>query len=334
MRAARFVGGRRIELQELPVPEPGAGEVLVKVDSCALCGTDRRSYETGTAVVPGHEVSGTIAALGQGATHALDARGVVYLVGYCGSCYACRSGATNICLDKQKMYGFDTDGGYAEYVKVRAECFLPVSPDVPLDLATSLLDLYGTSGHAFRRAGLRHGDTVAVMGCGPIGLGAISMAGALGAGEVCATDLAPDRLALADSLGATALDAAGGDAVAAALALHPDGFDVVIEAAGTTATQAGAVALTAPGGTTAFVAHNQQPLLVDTLSELIQREKTLLGSEYFAVSEFGVNHALLVSGRLDPAPLITHRFPLESIQEAFDLFMAGRGGKVLVQPAG
>jgi threonine 3-dehydrogenase len=332
MRAARFVGGGRVEIVDQPVPEPGPGEVLVRVEACALCGTDRHALEHGAPVTPGHETAGRVAGTGPG----VDAprpgtRGVVYLVGFCGACAACRRGWTNICLERRWMYGFDAPGGFAEYQVVRADCFLPVDPQVPPGQAAALLDLLGTAGHALRRAGPPTPRRVLVLGCGPIGLGALAMAAALGVPERYGVDLAGYRLELAGRLGAVPVDAAG-DPVAKLRAAAPDGFDVVVEAAGRTATQRQALELAGPGGRVLVVAHNPEPLALRTSADLIQREVALVGSEYFPVAELAANQALLLDGRVDPGPLLTHRFPLEELGAACDAFWSGHTGKVLVEP--
>ena len=333
MRAARFLGDGKVELEERPVPVLVAEEVLIKVHSCALCGTDRHAYHFGSEVTPGHEISGEVVDVGEGVPRTyVGRRGIVYLIDPCRVCYACKDGATNMCLRKRAMYGFTADGGYADYVRVRAGCFLQVDGALELDRATALLDLFGTSGHAFRRAGPPPPRSAAVLGCGPIGLGAVAVAAALGIEELWATDVSPERLALARRLGASSADASRGDAYDRLRAHVPDGFDIVIEAAGLTVTQQQAIGITAPGGRVVFVAHNHSPLEVRTLEQLIQLERSLVGSEYFPMHEFDHNHAMLLSGELDPDPIITHRLPLDRITDAFEVFVSGVGGKVLVQP--
>lgn len=332
MRAARFRGEAVVEVVEIEVPEPGPDEVVLRVDSCALCGSDRDGYLKGSEVTPGHEVSGVVEAAGERAGIDPGARGVVYLVGYCGACYCCKAGFTNMCLDKQQMYGFSHDGGFADFIRVRADCFLEVAAEVPLNQATALLDLYGTTNHALRRAGGASAKTVLVIGCGPIGIGAITTAQAGGAALIVALDVLPYRLSLAASLGAVAIDAADGGARRQALQDVPDGFDIVIEAAGLSKTQRQAVSMAAPDGAVVFVAHNREPVEIHVSRELIQRERRLLGSEYFPKCEFEDNHALLASGALDPTSVLTHQFGLDDISEAFETFMSGNSGKVLVRP--
>jgi propanol-preferring alcohol dehydrogenase len=315
-------------------PAPGPGEVLVRVEACALCGTDRHALESGAPVTPGHETAGEVVETGPG----VDAprpgtRGVVYLVDFCGTCAACRRGWTNVCLDRRRMYGFDAPGGFADYQVVRAGCFVPVDPRVRPGQATALLDLLGTAGHALRRAGPGTPRRVLVLGCGPIGLGVLAMAAALGTAERYGVDLAGHRLELAERLGAVPVDATRTDPVAVLRAAVPDGFDVVVEAAGRTETQRQALELAGPGGRVLVVAHNPRPLELRTSIDLIQREVALIGSEYFPVAELAANQALLLDGRVDPGPLLTHRFPLEELEAAYDAFWSGRTGKVLVEPA-
>ena len=163
-------------------------------------------------------------------------------------------------------------------------------------------------------------------------MGAIAVARALGAKEVVAFDVSGYRLELARRLGAVVIDARDSDPVVAARERRPAGFDIVIEAAGLTATQHQAVQLAGPGGRVVFVAHNPEPMELHASRDLIQHEKTVLGSEYFPLEEFADSLSLLESGKVDPDVMITHRFPLDDIQTAFDEFVAGRTGKVLIQP--
>lgn len=332
MRAARFLGAGEIALEDVPVPRPDPGEVLLRVDACALCGTDVHAYRNGGDVLPGHEIVGTVVAVGDRVDRGrVGAFGAVYLVEFCGSCYPCRKGWTNICADRMGMYGFTAPGGFAEYVAVRAACFLAVDPSIGAEAATCLLDLFGTTAHAFRRAG-GSPSVVAVIGCGPIGLGAIAVARVLGAEVVYGLDVAPYRLDLGRRLGARPLDARKDDVVQRLLEMEPDGCDVVIEAAGRTDTQRQAIELAAPGGRIVILAHNDEALEVSTHRDLIARERSLVGSEYFPIGEFEEVHRLVAEGLLDPVPIQTHHFPLERFGDACHTFWSGEAGKVVVLP--
>jgi threonine 3-dehydrogenase len=332
MRAAAFLGGGRVEIQEHKVPEPGPGEVLVRVNACALCGTDREGFERGSAVVPGHETAGTVVRAGGRGAPPEGTAGAVYLVEFCGTCFACQNGSTNMCLNRRRMYGLSAPGGFAEYLTVRADCFLPVEPSLSPDHATALLDLFGTTRHALLRAGAGAPPSLCVVGCGPIGLGAIAVGLAAGVERVYASDVSRYRLDLAARLGAVTIDAAASDTVEQLRTLEPGGCEVVIEAAGLSATQHQAIAMAAPGGRVMIVAHSRDTLQLRTSTDLIAREISLVGSEYFPIGEFPGTHALVADGGLNPAPILTHRFPLDDIQEACEEFFAGGTGKVVIHP--
>jgi threonine 3-dehydrogenase len=333
MRAARFLGNRDVVVEPVDVPEVRSGEVLLRVDSCALCGTDRRAWIEGSDVIPGHETSGTVVDVGDAVRGvAYGDRGVVYLVAACGECASCRRESPNACLRKEATYGLSAPGGFAEYLAVRAECFFPIADEISLDAATALLDVFGTTSHAFARAGRPDARSAAIIGCGPIGLGAIAVARWLGIPIVLGVDVSARRLALAARLGAAVVDATACDVVPEGLNEARDGFDVVIEAAGHASTQRTAIEICAPQGVVVVVAHSDEGLELQTSADLISVERTILGSEYFTPSDFPRIHDAVLSGRLDPAPILTDRYPLERIGEACDAFFGGAAGKVLVRP--
>ena len=280
MRRAVFHGAGRITVEEAADPEPGEGELLVAVHACALCGSDRGSWEQGTRVTPGHEIAGTVVAAGPGATTPVGSRGAVFLVAYCGACAMCRAGSRGACRRKQGMIGFDRDGGFADRVAVPQRCFLPVDERLSLDDAVMLLDATGTAMHALRRAGAVGAPPPAalVMGAGPVGLGCVLALRAIGVAEVVAVDVAPFRLAFAERLGARAVPG-GEDAVAAVRAILPDGPPLVVEASGHPAAQRQALDLLAAGGRMVVLGHSRVPLELWTSRDLIQQEKTLLGVE-------------------------------------------------------
>ena len=151
--------------------------MLIRVAANAICGTDRGQYLDGSAVTPGHEAAGVVAAAGPGTTIAEGTRGVVFLMDYCGQCRSCRGGFTNLCLDKRADMGFSADGGYGPYELVHETNFFPVADGTDLAEATMLLDVMGTSSHAIARARLVRPDieSAYIAGAGPIGLGMLVM---------------------------------------------------------------------------------------------------------------------------------------------------------------
>jgi propanol-preferring alcohol dehydrogenase len=229
------------------------------------------------------------------------------------------------------MLGFDRDGGFAEYVAVPERCFLPVDDRLGLDDAALLLDATSTAMHALRRAGALGSPppSALVMGAGPVGLGCLLALQAAGAECVVAVDVAPFRLRFAERLGA--LVAEGGECAEERVrALLPEAPSLVIEASGNPAAQRQALDLLAPGGRMVLLGHSRAPLDLWTSRDLIAREKSLLGSEYFDPAEFGPNQQLVLDGRLNPSQLVTHRLPLERIEEAYRMFWGGETGKVMI----
>jgi threonine 3-dehydrogenase len=334
MRAARFLGEGRIVVENRSVPEPGPGEVLLRVHACATCGSDRHAWEHGSSIIPGHEGSGTVVAAGPGATLPMGTRGAVYLVAYCGACRMCRRGETGACLRKERMIGFTHDGAYAEYMVAPERCILPIDAELHLDNANMLLDVLGTTFHAIRRSRVAPEQMAAVciLGAGPIGQGAIIALRGLGVSTVYAVDINPFRLEMAAKLGAQVVDGREGDVVKRMRALVPDGPDFVLEATGNQAAQRQAIEMVAADSPVVVVGHSKTPFEVRSSTDLIAQEKMLIGSEYFGVAEFPGNLALVQAGRVDPLPVITHRLPLDQIEEAYTLFWSGRTGKVLVYP--
>jgi threonine 3-dehydrogenase len=335
MVRARFPGGGRIVVESTGVPEPGTGELLVRVEAAALCGSDRAPLERGSSATPGHEAAGVVATRGPGTAIAEGTRGAVYLVVYCGDCERCRSGSRGACLAKQGMLGFTRDGGFAEYELVPERCFLPVDSSLAAEDAVMLLDMTGTPMHALRRAGAMRNPppSAAVVGAGPVGLSCVLTLRAIGVSDVIALDVAPYRLDFARRLGARVVES-GGTARDRVADTAPSGFPLVIEASGNPGGQRLALDLVAAGGQLLVIGHAPAPLEVSSTRDLIEQERTILGSEYFDPGEFAENVQFVLDGRHSPSRLITHRFPLESLGDAYDVFWSGNSGKVLVYPHG
>lgn len=146
--APHFAGDGSITFHEREYPEAGPGELLLRIEANAICGSDRGQYYNGSDVVPGHEAAGIVVAAGTGTTVTAGTRGAVYLMDYCGACRNCRLGYTNQCTAKRADMGFDHDGGYGPYEIVHESHFFVVDPEMNAVEATLLLDVMGTSGHA------------------------------------------------------------------------------------------------------------------------------------------------------------------------------------------
>ncbi len=216
--APRFLGDGKIIFEDRPVPSPRAGELLLRVRANAICGTDRAQYFEGSAVTPGHEAAGVVAAVGPETSVSEGTAGVVFLMDYCGRCRSCQLGYTNQCLAKRADMGFSNDGGYGPYEVVHETNFFALGSGTDLVEATMLLDVMGTSSHAIARARLLRPDieSAYIAGAGPIGLGLLVMCKLTFGRDfpVRISDLSPWRLNYAESFGAQAVDASEGDALA------------------------------------------------------------------------------------------------------------------------
>jgi len=334
MRIPWFAGDGVIEEVERQVPEPGPGELLLRVTANALCASERPQLMKGSSVTPGHEAAGVVAAAGPGTRAAVGTSGVVYLMDYCGACRSCRLGYTNQCLQKRGDMGFTVDGGYGVYEVVHESIFFPVDAELSPAEATLLLDVMGTTGHAIRRAQLVRPDiaSVLVMGAGPVGLGAVAMAKVLLGRDVpvLVADVVPYRLALAERLGGQPVHL-GETSVAAAVRDGGLGtVDVAVDTSGKGVARRDAVDVLAKRGALVCVGHGEE-LALQVSPDLIAPERAVLGSEYFRYDELAGNLELLRAHRAYLAQIVTHRFGIGELQRAFEVFFGRETGKVVIE---
>jgi threonine 3-dehydrogenase len=323
----RFRGNGVIEFARHEYRDPGPGELLVRIGANAICGTDRNEYFNGSPIVPGHEAAGVVEATGSGVGVSTGTRGVIYLMDFCGDCRSCRVGATNQCFAKRADVGQSTDGGYGRYALVHESNFFPIGPDLPLATATMLLDVMGTSGHALGRAERIRDDieSLYVAGAGPIGLGLVAMAVIrYGTGfPIYVSDLSPWRAEFAASFGAIVVDS--GDETA----LRDLAPDLAFDSTGKTAARRSALAAVSKRGALICVGHGEG-LELDVSRDLIAPERAVIGSEYFRFDELAVSLGLLEQNQELIERVITHRFDVSRIGEAFELFWSGQTGKVVI----
>ncbi len=326
--APRFIGDGKIIFEERSVPSPGPGELLLEVHANAICGTDRGQYYGGSLVTPGHEAAGVVVATGAGTSVSEGTPGVVYLMDYCGECRSCRLGFTNQCMAKRADMGFTHDGGYGRYELVHQSNFFPVDEHTDMAEATMLLDVMGTSGHAIGRALLVRPDieSAYIAGAGPIGLGLLAMCKLTFGVDfpVRITDISPWRLNYAASFGAEVFDAS-----APGLAADFPPSDVAFDSTGVRAARQAAMAALSKRGVLVCVGHGETLELAVT-DDLISPERAVLGSEYFRFDEMAHNLELLQDNRDLLRRVITHRFDVAQISEAFTTFLSGQSGKVVV----
>jgi 2-desacetyl-2-hydroxyethyl bacteriochlorophyllide A dehydrogenase len=328
MLAVHFLGQNRISLDEMPTPEPQGRDVVVRVKSAAICGTDRENLEgPGQDTVPGHENAGEVVAVDTPARLKAGDRVAINCHITCSSCIHCLRGDLYFCKELEAI-GFEWDGGFAEYLLVPEACCHPLPDDVSFEVGSLLVDMLGTPFRAVKRANLLPGDQVAVWGAGPIGLGALMVAARFGA-RVAIVDLSDLRLDMARNLGAELVLNPTRDDVPEALAAWTEGrgIDTAFDCVGSqVVAEQGLVALRERG--TMVVVGVSRELRLNPWDDLICRELTVFGTRNFNAAEFDEMVALVQRG-LPVDQTVTHRFPLSEAEAAFELFRSGECGKIL-----
>jgi threonine dehydrogenase-like Zn-dependent dehydrogenase len=315
-RSARFRGDAVIDFTEDSLPELAPGEVRLRVDVCALCGSDKRLLASGSAVVPGHEIAGTVVATGPGTSRPVGTRCIVYIPVFCGGCDQCLRGQTNRCLQLRELIGWQRDGGFADVVDVPERCALPVPDDIGQDVAVLGLDTVGTAAHGLRlalRTQERPPRRLLVVGCGPLGLGVVAVARAMGIESVDAVDPHPGRLALAGRLGAgTRVDQES-----------ENQYDITVEVSGAAAARATAQRVVVPGGAVLALGESNDPYTMPATPRWRRTDCFTVRSFYFPLAEVEDNWELL--RRCGPAlrDVLAHPLTLPELAQAFDRFVAG-----------
>ena len=341
MRAlAKVRPGPGLELVERPVPTPGDGEVLLRIEAASICGTDLHLFEwdewAAENLVPprvlGHELAGTVIGTGRGVTRVRegDLVGVEsHIVDW--TCAQCRRGQPHLCRNL-RVIGVHVDGGFAERMVIPETNAIESNGLDPAVVA--LQEPMGNAVHAAFAEPI-DGRSVLVTGCGPIGLCAVGIARAAGASLVIATDTEPYRLELAGEMGATvvldAADPATPDRIGEATG--GDGVDVVLEMSGSAAALAQGLRAVTRGGSISLLGIFGEPVELD-LSDLVimkgVRLHGIFGRRIYDTWER--TQSLLRSGSLDVSPILTHRLTLDQWPEAFDLLASRHAGKVVMTP--
>jgi len=330
----RFTGGQEIIFEEKPVPSVGHGQLLIQSKANALCASDLGAYYHGAQVTSGHEAAGIVVSAGPETSTPEGTPGVVFLMDFCGECRSCRQGYTNQCLAKRADYGFSDDGGYGPFMLINENVFFAVDSNIPLAEATLLLDIMGTGGHSIKRGQLVHPDiqSLLVTGSGPIGLGILAMAKLTFGSDfpVLITDMIPYRLDLAEKLGGLPINIKN-ESLSEGLKRH--GYkevDMAIDSSGKSSARREALDSLAKRGVLVCVGHGED-LLLNISPDLIATERAVIGSEYFCYNEFPKNLECLRSNRDYLAQIITHRYNVSDIEEAFEIFIKQNTGKVILE---
>jgi alcohol dehydrogenase len=351
MRATVFHGPGDIRLDEVPRPHAGIGEAVVRVTTTMICGTDihivKGEYPVRPGLIVGHEAVGVIDELGPGITgYEIGQRVLVPAITPCGQCRACLSGNLSQCGHGDGYeaiggwrFGNTIDGAQAEYVLVpSAQANLTLIPDGVSDEQVVLLsDIASTGFSGPESGGVRIGDAVVVFALGPIGLCAIAGTKLMGASLIIGVDSDPVRLQMAKRMGAdVALDFTQVDVVAEVKRLTRGGADVTVEALGTQGTFENALRCLRPGGTLSSlgVYSGKLEMPYDAFAAGLGGHRIVTTLCPGGKERMRRLIATVESGRFDPLPLITHRFALDDIAQAYELFGSRRDGvlKVAIRP--
>lgn len=342
MKAAVLYAPYDLRIEEIPKPEIGCGEVLVRIRAVGICGSDIHFYTTGRCsgfivkepLILGHECSGEIVEIGDDVDNVKIGDKVAVEPGFpCGRCYYCRIGRYNLCPDIVFYGAPPIHGAFREYTPAKASFVYRIGGDISFEEA-ALIEPLAVGMQAVKRSGMMSGSTVAVFGCGPVGLLTLQVALASGASPIIAIDPIEYRVELAEKLGATYTV----NPVETSVVEYVDkltngiGVDVVFEVSGNPKAFNDALKIVRRGGVIVQVGMFEENVTFDP-ALIIDKEIDIRGVfRYANVYEQAIK--LASSGRIKLKPLITHIFPLDRIKEAFDTIVEKRGNpvKVIVKP--
>ena len=343
MKAVRFIGANQpLQMQEIPVPEIGERDVLVKVKAAGVCHSDAH-YRAGISPVRpipltlGHEVAGVVEKVGAQVSNVkVGDRVCLHYNLSCGDCYHCSTGNDQFC-EKVLMIGHFTNGGYAEYIAVPARNAIPLPAEIPFEQGATLMCASATAFHALRKSRIKGGETVAIFGAGGLGQSAIQLAKAFGALDVYAVDINESKLALAKQHGAIPVNAKQVDPVEEIKRLtHNKGVDVAIEMIGLPQTMKQALQVAGVMARVVIVGLSNKSLEIHTYTELLGNEVELIGSNDHHLQELPLLVDLARRNVLDTSQIVTRTIPLDAdaINAALDdLERFGSDVRTVIVPA-
>jgi threonine dehydrogenase-like Zn-dependent dehydrogenase len=340
-------GDRRLELREFPVPEPGHGQVLVRMKASSLCGSDLRAIyrptdqghgpEAYQGVIAGHEPCGIIERLGPGVAHfKVGDRVVLYHIAGCGQCRNCRSGWMISCTQDagveggRAAYGWQRAGGHADFLLAEERTLVALPDELSyLDGAMVACGL-GTAYAACLRASISGRDTVLITGLGPVGIGAALLCRAMGA-RVVGAEAIPERIEFFKTLGfSEVVNASDADALSSLRAKTQGyGFEVAIDCSGNATARHTCLELAREWGRVVYVGEGGS-VTFEPSPLLLHKQLTLYGSWVCSVPQMEELLEHLVRWKLHPDIMVTHKFGLKQAKEAYELFDSGKTGKVAI----
>lgn len=312
----RFRGGGEIELEARSLGSVLAGEVRLRVDVCALCGSDKRLLKNGSSVVPGHEIGGAVVDRGSGCDLPEGTRGIVYIPEFCAQCRSCRRGETNRCMSISALVGWQRDGGFATYVDIPQRQLIPVPDDLSIEVAVLGLDTVGTAAHGLRmglQTQAQLPERTLVIGCGPLGLGVLTVAQELGIKNVDVTDPHPERAAAGKRLGGNPVSEPAAD----------DPYDLVIEGSGARSARQLAQEVVVPGGAVVVLGESEEPYEMPATPRWRRTDCFTVRSFYFPMTEVEENWRVLRSRGEALLRELSTPMLMPELPAAFESFVAG-----------
>ena len=319
MKAVRFVGVKQaLEMQDIPIPEIGERDILVKVKAAGICHSDAH-YRAGISPVKpvpltlGHEVAGVVEKIGAQVTNVkLGDRVCLHYNITCGDCYHCSTGNDQFC-EKILMLGHYTNGGYAEYISVPARNAIHLPDEIPFEQGATLMCASATAFHALKKSRIQAGERVAIFGVGGLGQSAIQLAKAFGAIEVYAIDINQEKLNLAKEYGAIPINAKNTNPVDEIKKLtNNKGVDVAIEMIGLSQTMKQAIQIAGVMGRVVIVGLSSQPIEINTYTEILGNEVELIGSNDHHLAELPLLVEMARKKILDTSKIVTKTVPLDA----------------------
>jgi threonine 3-dehydrogenase len=330
------------ELVDIPVPAVGPGDVLVKVKAAAICGTDIHIHDWNDyaqqRIKPpmtfGHEICGEVVEVGERVTHLKPGDQIAAETHIpCGHCYQCDTGNQHAC-EEMKILGVHVEGCFSEFASIPSICAWKIPSDMDPELG-ALLEPMGVGVHGLLVDPLEVGS-VAIIGCGPIGIMTAQVASSLGASPLFVLDVNAQRLAMAEEIvpGAIGVNPAQVDAVATLKQLNGGrGIDLAVELSGSTPGVRLAFDMIRMGGQIRMVGLNGSPVPVNIVSDIVYKEATIKGTTGRIMwKTWHQMNRMLATGKFDPRRVVTHRFKLDEFEAAFDLALSGKAGKILLFP--
>ena len=319
MKAVRFVGiNQPLEMQEIPIPEIGVRDILVKVKAAGICHSDVH-YRAGLSPVSfipltlGHEVAGIVDKVGAEVSNVkVGDRVCLHYLITCGDCYRCSTGNEQFCKDGL-MIGHHTDGGYAEYIAIPARNAIHLPDEIPFEQGATLMCASATAYHALLKSKIKAGDRVAIFGVGGLGQSAVQLAKSFGALEVYAIDINEEKLQLAAKYGAITINGATRNVIEEIKKYTKgNGVDVAIEMIGLPQTTKQAIECCGVMGRVVLVGLCNQPVEINTYREILANEIELIGSNDHLLQELPMLIQFAKKKMLDTSQIVTNKIPLEA----------------------